>query len=82
MPGARRTSGHYAWRRAPISARAKDDQRILALIKQSWLESGSVYGYRKVTRDLRDLGECCGKHRGARLMGDEGLRAQVATQRG
>lgn len=43
-------SGYYAWRRAPLSARAKDDRRVLGLIKQSWLESGSVYGYRKVAR--------------------------------
>ena len=73
--------GDYAWRRAPMSARAKEDQRVLGLIKQSWLESGSVYGYRKVTRDLRDLGERCGKHRVARLMRDEGLRAQVGYGR-
>lgn len=50
-------------------------------IKQSWLESGSVYGYRKVARDLRDLGERCGKHRVARLMRGEGLRAQVGYRR-
>lgn len=25
------------------------------------LESGGVYGYRKITDDLRDLGERCGK---------------------
>lgn len=30
---------------------------------QSWLESGGGYGYRKITDDLRDLGESCGKHR-------------------
>jgi putative transposase len=74
-------SGYYAWRRAPLSARAKDDRRVLGLIKQSWLESGSVYGYRKVARDLRDLGERCGKHRVARLMRGEGLRAQVGYRR-
>jgi putative transposase len=32
----------------PQSARAKDDQRLLGLIKHSWLESGGVYGYRKI----------------------------------
>ncbi|QIH95687.1 transposase (plasmid) [Curtobacterium flaccumfaciens pv. flaccumfaciens] len=61
-------SGYYAWRSKPMSPRAKDDARVLGLIKQSWLESGGVYGYRKITRDLRDLGESCGKHRTARLM--------------
>lgn len=40
-------SGYYAWLAEPQSARAKEDQRLLGLIKQAWLESGGVYGYRK-----------------------------------
>jgi len=56
-------SGYYAWQRNPSSARARADQRLLGLIKQSWLESGGVYGYRKIKDGLRDLGEACGKHR-------------------
>ncbi|MDE3208160.1 MAG: transposase [Pseudomonadota bacterium] len=28
---------------------AKKDQHFFGLIKQSWLKSGGVYGYRKVT---------------------------------
>lgn len=74
-------SGYYAWLRSPTSARTKDDARVLGRIKQCWLESGGVYGYRKITRDLRDLGESCGKHRAARLMRREGLRAQVGYGR-
>lgn len=61
-------SGYYAWRSDPTSPRAKEDQRLLGLIKHAWLESGGVYGYRKITHDLRDLGERCGKHRVYRLM--------------
>lgn len=74
-------SGYYAWRSEPASPRAKEDQRLLGLIKHAWLESGGVYGYRKITHDLRDLGECCGKHRVYRLMRQEGLRAQVGYRR-
>jgi putative transposase len=74
-------SGYYAWKSEPASPRQKDDQRLLGLIKQSWLESGSVYGYRKITHDLRDLGERCGKHRVYRLMKQEGLRAQIGYRR-
>ena len=66
-------SGYYAWRSEPASPRAKEDQRLLGLIKHAWLESGGVYGYRKITHDLRDLGERCGKHRIYRLMRQEGL---------
>lgn len=74
-------SGYYAWRRAPESARAVEDRRLLGRIKQSWLESGGVYGYRKVTEDMRELGERCGKHRVARLMRAAGLCAQRGYRR-
>ena len=74
-------SGYYAWRRTPLSERAKEDRRITGLIKQAWLESGGVYGQRKVSLDLRDLGETCSRHRAGRLMKIEGLRAQVGYGR-
>ncbi|UUY07068.1 IS3 family transposase [Pseudomonas sp. J452] len=74
-------SGYYAWLAEPKSARAKDDQRLLGLIKHSWLESGGVYGYRKIHDDLRELGEQCGRHRVARLMRQEGLRSQTGYRR-
>ncbi|HET9395205.1 MAG TPA: IS3 family transposase, partial [Nitrospiraceae bacterium] len=74
-------SGYYAWLRSPASARARDDQRLIGLIKHCWLESGSIYGHRKITRDLRELGETCSKHRVARLMKREGLRAMVGYGR-
>ena len=74
-------SGFYAWLATPHSDRERDDQRVLGLIKHAWLESGAVYGYRKITKDLRELGETCGKHRVYRLMRAEGLRAQVGYGR-
>ncbi|MDU0461039.1 MAG: IS3 family transposase [Geobacteraceae bacterium] len=70
-------SGYYAWLKQPTSARQKEDDRLLGLIKQFWLESGCVYGYRKIHKDLRELGESSGKNRVARLMKQEGLKAQV-----
>lgn len=51
------------------------------MIKHSWLESGGVYGYRKVHDDLREVGEDCGRHRVARLMRLEGLRSQTGYRR-
>ena len=47
-------------------------------IKQCWIQSGSVYGYRKISDDLRDMGETCGEQRVYRLMKAEGLRSQLA----
>ena len=74
-------SGYYAWCKVPRSARKIEDERLTGLIKQFWLESGGIYGYRKIHRDLRDIGERCGKHRVRRLMRLAGLRAQVGYRR-
>jgi len=52
-------SGYYAWLVEPKSVRAKEDQRLLGLIEHAWLESGGVYGYRKIHDDLGELGESC-----------------------
>lgn len=70
-------SGYYAWLRCPFSERAKENRRLTGLVKQVWLESGGIYGQRKVSLDLKDLGEVCSKHRAGRLMKAEGLRALV-----
>jgi putative transposase len=70
-------SGFYAWCLHPESARAKENRRLLGHIKQSWLESGAVYGYRKIYEDLRELGEACGINRVNRLMRANGIRSQT-----
>jgi len=74
-------SGYYAWLRDPRSDRARRDERQIGLVKQAWLESGGVYGYRKIHCDLRDLGERCGKNRTLRLMRLAQLRAQRGYKR-
>lgn len=74
-------SGFYAWRAAAESKRGQEDRRLSGHIKQSWLESGAVYGYRKIHTDLRELGETCGRNRVYRLMKRESLRAQVGYRR-
>jgi len=74
-------SGYYAWRQVPQSERAIEDQRLLGHVKQSWLESGSIYGYRKVWQDLRELGEECGINRVYRLMRQEQLCSQTGYHR-
>ena len=74
-------SGFYAWLKQPLSNRAIEDKRLLGLIKQSWLESGLAYGYRNITKDLKDLGEDCGKNRVHRIMQAEGIRSQRGYKR-
>ncbi|WP_094099448.1 IS3 family transposase [Shigella flexneri] len=67
----------YAWLQQPHSQRHQADLRLTGQIKQFWLESGCVYGYRKIHLDLRDSGQQCGVNRVWRLMKRVGIKAQV-----
>ncbi len=60
-------SGFYSWLLNAVSARDKDNQRLLTLIRDSYSLSGGVYGYRRVHGDLNEIGETCGKNRVAVL---------------
>lgn len=70
-------SGLYAWLQQPHSQRHQADLRLTGQIKQFWLESGCVYGYRKIHLDLRDSGQQYGVNRVWRLMKRIGIKAQV-----
>lgn len=74
-------SGYHAWQKQPSSKHAREDKRLTGLIKQFWLESGGVYGYRKIHMDLKDVGESCSRHRVLRLMKQSGLRSQVGYKK-
>lgn len=74
-------SGFYAWLKQPKSNRQREDERQTGLIKQFWLESGSVYGYRKLHSDMRANGEHIGINRVHRLMRMVGLKAQVGYRK-
>ena len=74
-------SGFYAWLKEPLSKRAKEDCYLMGFIKQFWLESGAVYGYRKIYDDLQSAGESCGENRVYRLMRTNGLQSQRGYKR-
>lgn len=69
-------SGYYAWLKQPISRAVKERQRLSGLIKQFWLESGGIYGYRKIHCDLKAVGEKCGINQVHKLMKACGLKSQ------
>ena len=68
-------SGYYQWLKCPQSKRAVEDARLLRLIRASFTASQGIYGAPRVFLDLRGAGETCSKHRVARLMRENGLRA-------
>lgn len=68
-------AGYYAWLKKPVSERAQEDARLLELIRASFTTSQGIYGAPRVFLDLREAGETCSKHRVARLMRVNRLRA-------
>ena len=74
-------SGFYAWLKEPVSKKVKDDNRLIGLLKEAWLESGRVYGYRKLHDDLRSLGEACSLNKISRLTSLAGIKAQIGYKR-
>ena len=71
----------YAWLEESLSARALEDARQTELIHQAWKDSGRVYGYRKLTNDLREAGETCSENRVTRLDSLAGIAAQIRYKR-
>ncbi|MBD8880865.1 IS3 family transposase [Rhodanobacter sp. 7MK24] len=59
----------------PLSARAKEDARLMVHIEESYLASGGVYGSRNVHCDLTEVGEHISRKRVERLMRKHGLRS-------
>ena len=57
------------------SKRGQEDVRLLRLIRASFNASHGIYEAPRVFLDLREAGETCSKHRVARLMRENGLRA-------
>lgn len=68
-------AGYYQWLQKPMSDRDIEDQRLLWLIRDSYAASSGVYGARRVLGDLREIGEVCGKHRVAKIMRKQGIKA-------
>jgi len=50
-------------------------------IKQYWLESGCAYGYRNITKGMKDQGESYGKNRLYRIMRTADIRSQRGYKR-
>jgi transposase InsO family protein len=73
-------SGYYAWRKREPSARKKQDETLLKLIRQFFERSKQTYGSPRILHDLKGVGFACGKHRVARLMRQSGLRAVVGPR--
>jgi transposase InsO family protein len=73
-------SGYYAWRRRQASQRTLEDQALLPVIQAIFQDSRETYGYPRVHADLKARSIVCGRHRVARLMRENGLKAKMARR--
>lgn len=68
-------SGFYAWKRRQPSQRQLDDMVFLAHIRSQFTLSRETYGSPRMHAELREDGLPIGRHRVARLMRENGLKA-------
>jgi len=69
-------SGFHAWLTRSPSQRARDDEKVGALVRASFIASDRTYGARRVWRDVLADGVSCGLHKVERLMRVKALRAR------
>lgn len=73
-------SGFYAWKRRPASRRQSDDMVLLAHIRAEFSTSNETYGSPRMHVELNEQGLGVGRHRVARLMRENGLKARQKTR--
>jgi putative transposase len=70
------SSGYYAWRTRPASAREMANQELYNKIKVVYNDNHGVYGSPRIYRELKDQGVACSENRIARLMRLRDLKAK------
>ncbi|MBI1633752.1 IS3 family transposase, partial [Brucella abortus] len=73
-------SGYYAWKHRLPSRRQLDDMIILAHIRNQFALSRETYGSPRMHVELNEEGIRAGRHRTARLMRENGLKARQKTR--
>jgi putative transposase len=68
-------SGYYSWKRRLPSQRQKEELVLLAHIRAQFATSHDTYGSPRMTVELKEEGLQVGRHRVARLMRDNDLKA-------
>src|SRR3989475_6031225 len=69
-------SGFYAWCARPVAARTQDTERLAVEVAAIHAASKQRYGSPRVYQELQAQGRTVGRHRVARLMQQQGLRAR------
>ncbi len=74
------SSGYYAWRTRPASAREMANQVLYKKIETVYNENHKVYGSPRIYRELKEQGVACSENRIARLMRLRYLKAKQSKR--
>ena len=72
--------GYYAWRGRQDSQRRREDRQLLEEILEIFGASRHTYGYPRIHAVLKAQGILCGRHRVARIMRENDLKAKMARR--
>jgi len=67
-------SGYYSYLRRGLSQRNEENRRLVIKIKEIWKGCHRVYGFPRITAELKAQGFVCGENRIARLMRENGIK--------
>jgi transposase InsO family protein len=73
-------SGYYAWKSRTASPRQRRDMVLLAHIRSQFSTSNETYGSPRMHVELNEDGLAVGRHRVARIMRDNDLKARQKTR--
>jgi transposase InsO family protein len=73
-------SGFYAWLHRQPSRRERENEAIAVHVREVHRRSREIYGSPRIYAELREEGKGWGRHRVARIMREEGLRARCARR--
>src|SRR5690349_4914921 len=73
-------SGFYDWLHRPESPRAMENRALVEKIQAIHSDSRRTYGSPRVHASLQDAGYRIGRHRVARLMRDNDIRAKTGPR--
>ena len=73
-------SGYYRFVKAPLSARAQENERLLTKVQTIHEASRQTYGSPRIQAELLEQGETCSRKRVARIMQKSGLAAKMKRQ--
>jgi transposase InsO family protein len=65
------------WRKRKPGKRSNENELLLGRIQEIYEKNRRAYGSPRITEELREQGTRCGRNRIARLMKENGIRAEV-----